>query len=83
MEGIGGVLKVKHKKFTRVGECVKMYEDEREKSVQWLPRENEGKLRSWCSWCQRVVPGEKDKADADGLYRVWSSTSSASSNASK
>ena len=83
IEGIGGVLKVKHKKYTRVGECVKMYEDEREKSVQWLPRENEGKLRSWCSWCQRVVPGEKDKFDPDGLERVWSSTSSASSNGSR
>lgn len=82
IEGIGGVLKVKHKKYTRVGECVKMYEDERDKSVRWLPRENEGKLRSWCSWCQRVVPGEKDKVDADGLYRVWSSTSTASSNSS-
>ena len=82
IEGIGGVLKVKHKKYTRVGECVKMYEDEREKSVQWLPRENEGKLRSWCSWCQRVVPGEKDKVDPDELYRMWSSTSSTSSNTS-
>ncbi|KAF3031503.1 hypothetical protein E8E12_000950 [Didymella heteroderae] len=83
IEGIGGVLKVKHKKYTKVGECVKMYEDEREKSVQWLPRENAGKLRSWCSWCQRVVLGEKDKADSNGLYRVWSSTSSTSSTASK
>ncbi|KZM24073.1 uncharacterized protein EKO05_0010264 [Ascochyta rabiei] len=83
MEGIGGVLKVKHKKHTRVGECVKMYEDEREKSIQWLPKENAGKLRSWCSWCQRVVPGEKDKADPAGLHRVRSSTSSASSNASR
>lgn len=83
IEGIGGVLKVKHKKYTRVGECVKMYEDERDKGVQWLPRENEGKLRSWCSWCQRVVPGEKDKFDPDGLERVWSSTSSASSNGSR
>ena len=73
------MLKVKHKKYTRVGECVKMYEDEKDKGVQWLPRENEGRLRSWCSWCQRVVLGEMDKVDADGLHRVSSTTSSASS----
>lgn len=80
IEGIGGVLKVKHKKYTRVGECVKMYEDEKDKGVQWLPRENEGRLRSWCSWCQRVVLGEMDKVDADGLHRVLSTTSSTSSS---
>ncbi|KAH8712057.1 hypothetical protein GQ44DRAFT_565707, partial [Phaeosphaeriaceae sp. PMI808] len=60
IEGIGGVLKVKHKKQVRVGECVKLYEDERDKAVQCLQREVEGKLRSWCSWCERIVAGEKD-----------------------
>ncbi|KAF2133714.1 hypothetical protein P153DRAFT_271934, partial [Dothidotthia symphoricarpi CBS 119687] len=61
IEGIGGVLKVKHKKQVRVGQCVKLYEDEKEKSIQYLKREVSGQLRSWCSWCERVVLDEKDK----------------------
>ncbi|KAF2846553.1 hypothetical protein T440DRAFT_492650 [Plenodomus tracheiphilus IPT5] len=79
IEGIGGVLKVKHKKQVRVGECVKLYEDEREKSIQYLEREVTGKLRSWCSWCERVVLGEKDEISPDGLTRVTSTSSSVSS----
>ncbi|KAL5121425.1 hypothetical protein ACEQ8H_000496 [Pleosporales sp. CAS-2024a] len=66
MEGIGGVLKVKHKKQLRVGECVKLYEDEQNKTVQGFEREVTGQLRSWCSWCERIVLGEKDKADVAG-----------------
>jgi hypothetical protein len=82
IEGIGGVLKVKHKKQVRVGECVKLYEDEREKAVQYLEREVTGKLRSWCSWCERIVMGDKDKAEVAG--RPYSSdSSSASSTKSK
>jgi hypothetical protein len=76
IEGIGGVLKIKHKKQVRVG--VKLYEDEREKAVQYLEREVTGKLRSWCSWCERVVLGEKDKADISGRP-ISSGSSSASS----
>jgi hypothetical protein len=78
IEGIGGVLKIKHKKQVRVGECVKLYEDEREKAVQYLEREVTGKLRSWCSWCERIVLGEKDKAEIAGrpMSRDSSSTSS-------
>ncbi|CBY01268.1 hypothetical protein LEMA_P000550.1 [Plenodomus lingam JN3] len=79
IEGIGGVLKVKHKKQVRVGECVKLYEDEREKSIQYLEREVTGKLRSWCSWCDRVVLGEKDEVTSDGLTRVPSTSSFSSS----
>lgn len=78
IEGIGGVLKIKHKKQVRVGECVKMYEDEREKAVQYLEREVAGKLRSWCSWCERIVLDEKDKADITG--RPMSSGSSSTSS---
>ena len=58
---------MKLKKQVHVGECVKIYEDERDKSIRWLDREVTGKLRSWCSWCERVVPGEKDKAEAKGI----------------
>jgi hypothetical protein len=66
IEGIGGVLKVKHKKQVRVGECVKLFEDEKKKSIQYLEREVKGELRSWCSWCERVVLGKKDKAEIAG-----------------
>jgi len=61
MEGIGGVLKVKHKQHVRVGECVRLSQDERDKSIQFLEPEVEGRLRSWCSWCERVVLGDVDK----------------------
>ena len=76
IEGIGGVVKMKLKKQVYVGECVKIYEDERDKLIGWLEREVAGKLRSWCSWCERVVPGEKDKAEARGLVGERSATSS-------
>jgi hypothetical protein len=82
IEGIGGVIKVKHKKMVRVGECVKLYEDEKEKSIQYLDREVKGELRSWCSWCKRVVLGERDKGEMEGRP-VSSGSSSASSSNSK
>ena len=83
IEGIGGVLKVKHKRQVRVGECIKLYEDEREKSILYLEREVTGKLRSWCSWCERVVLGEKDKAEMAGIRPTSSGSTSTSSSASK
>jgi hypothetical protein len=82
IEGIGGVLKVKHKKQVRVGECVKLYEDEKEKSIQYLEREVKGELRSWCSWCKRVVLGERDTAELEERP-VSSGSSSASSSKPK
>ncbi|KAF1917562.1 hypothetical protein BDU57DRAFT_513884 [Ampelomyces quisqualis] len=78
IEGIGGVLKVKHKKQVLIGECVKLYEDEREKAVQYLEREVTGMLRSWCSWCERIVTDEKDKARIAG--RPVSSCSSSTTS---
>ncbi|KAJ4349422.1 uncharacterized protein N0V89_008037 [Didymosphaeria variabile] len=80
IEGIGGVVKMKLKKQVYVGECVKIYEDERDKSIRWLEREVSGKLRSWCSWCERVVPGEKDKAEAQGVRPPSSGSSSPASS---
>lgn len=76
IEGIGGVVKMKLKKQVRVGECVKVYEDEREKLMGWLEREVKGELRSWCSWCERVVPGQRDKVEATGgrVDRGWTSS---------
>lgn len=79
IEGVGGVFKMKVKKQVRVGETVKIYVDERNRSIQYLEREVGGKLRSWCSWCERVVPGEKDKAFAAGERPPSSGSSSASS----
>ncbi|EMD70205.1 hypothetical protein GGP41_000340 [Bipolaris sorokiniana] len=83
IEGIGGVLKMKHKKQVRVGECVKLYEDEKEKSIQYLEREVKGELRSWCSWCERVVLGKKDKAEINGVRPPSSGSSSTASASSK
>lgn len=83
IEGIGGVLKVKHKKQVRVGECVKLYEDEKEKSIQYLEREVKGELRSWCSWCDRVVLGQKDKAEIAGVRPSSNGSGSTASSTSK
>jgi hypothetical protein len=82
IEGIGGVIKMKHKKQVRVGECVKLFEDEKERSIQHLEREDKGELRSWCSWCKRVVLSESDKTEMEGRP-VSSDSSSASSSNSK
>jgi hypothetical protein len=82
IEGIGGVIKLKHKKQVPVGECVKLYEDEKEESIQYLEREVKGELRSWCSWCKRVVRSERDKAEIGGRP-VCSNSNSSSSSKSK
>lgn len=76
IEGIGGVLKIKLKKQVRVGECVKLYEDEKDRSIQYLEREVRGEIRSWCSWCDRVVLSKKDKADIAGNQPISSGSSS-------
>jgi len=57
--GIGGNIKKKVQKKVLVGATVKIYEDEREGSL-FLGREQRGQNRSWCSWCERVVIGDKD-----------------------
>ena len=59
IEGIGGVVKKKVKKRVRVGKTVREHEDERERA-EYLQREVRGESRSWCAWCQRVIPGVKD-----------------------
>lgn len=78
IEGIGGVVKMKVKKQVSVGECVKIYEDERDRSMQYLEREVDGRMRSWCSWCERIVLGERDKAEARGENYTSRSSSVAS-----
>jgi hypothetical protein len=66
IEGVGGVVKGKVKKRVKVGAVVREYQDEREKGVQRLEREASGRVRSWCAWCERVVPGPEDIRD-EGL----------------
>lgn len=59
VEGIGGVVKKKMKTRMKVGAPVREWEDERE-GGQLLGREISGRERSWCAWCDRVVPGQAD-----------------------
>lgn len=77
--GIGGNLKMKLKETVKVGAVVKEYEDERANCDGFLKREQEGLNRSWCSWCERVIPGKKD---ADGAAKSTDSVASSSSTGS-
>jgi hypothetical protein len=62
IEGIGGVVKTKRVKMVRVGACVSQWEDEKEMG-KYLVREVEGRTRSWCGWCWRVITGAQDKGE--------------------
>ena len=59
IEGIGGVVKKKLVRMVKVGACVPEWGDEK-KMGKSLVREQDGRARSWCGWCWRVVPGVKD-----------------------
>ena len=59
VEGIGGVVKKKVKKRVKLGKTVRRYEDEVEKD-ECVGREVRGESRSWCGWCERVIPGGED-----------------------
>ncbi|KAL7796047.1 hypothetical protein V8C37DRAFT_19316 [Trichoderma ceciliae] len=61
IEGIGGIVKRKLVRMVRVGACVPEWEDEKGSNNKILAREVNGSARSWCGWCWRVIPGEKDK----------------------
>jgi hypothetical protein len=65
IEGIGGVVKKKLVRMVKVGACVSEWEDEREIG-KYLVREVEGRTRSWCRWCWRVIPSAKDKGEQLG-----------------
>lgn len=58
--GIGGVVKKKLKRRVKVGAVVDEWEDERLCST-YLAREARGLERSWCGWCDRVIPGGRDR----------------------
>ncbi|KAF7543173.1 hypothetical protein G7Z17_g10948 [Cylindrodendrum hubeiense] len=64
IEGIGGVVKRKRVRMVRVGACVPEWDDERGIGNKIMGREIRGARRSWCGWCWRVVPGDKDLGNA-------------------
>lgn len=59
VEGIGGVVRRTTSHRERVGAVVPEYEGERQ-TGHFLEAERLGELRSWCSWCFRVVPSKED-----------------------
>jgi hypothetical protein len=59
IEGIGGVVKKKLVKMVKIGACVPEHTEEKNKGT-YMVRESERKVRSWCGWCWRVVPGATD-----------------------
>jgi hypothetical protein len=83
IEGIGGVVKRKRVRMVRVGRGVPEWDDEKSSGSRVLGREVSGTRRSWCGWCNRVIPGEKDlyneppspsSSDAGGSRRTSTST---------
>lgn len=62
IEGIGGVVKKKLVRMVKVGACVDEYEGERSRE-RYMEMEMDGKVRSWCGWCWRAVPGVNDRAE--------------------
>jgi hypothetical protein len=58
IHGIGGIKK-KLVRMVRVGACVPEWTEEKSKS-EILAREVNGRIRSWCGWCWRVIPGATD-----------------------
>ncbi|KAF2404576.1 hypothetical protein EJ06DRAFT_503884 [Trichodelitschia bisporula] len=64
MVGVGGLVKRKTKKLIYVGAEAMRYQDEGE-NMKSLERENRGEVRSWCAWCDRVIPS---KADEEKLW---------------
>lgn len=76
VEGIGNKIKTIKMSMIRVGCCVPEWEDEKTPG-QALRREVGGEVRSWCGWCDRVIPSKKDHA-ADGQRRSSTASSTAS-----
>ncbi|THY41349.1 hypothetical protein D6C99_07848 [Aureobasidium pullulans] len=87
IEGIGGVVKKKVKRRMQVGDVVGEFGDERD-GGRVLGREQDGRSRSWCSWCERVVLSRRDVDklgkidDRDELGRSLGTESDLSSSSS-
>lgn len=60
IEGIGGVMKNKLVKMVKVGECVTGFEKDGKDDENILALEIQGELRSWCSWCEKVIPANDE-----------------------
>ncbi|POS85850.1 hypothetical protein EPUL_001540 [Erysiphe pulchra] len=60
IEGIGGVMKNKLVKMVKVGECVSGSEKDGKDDDNILALEIQGELRSWCSWCHKVIPANDE-----------------------
>ncbi|KAF7559553.1 hypothetical protein G7046_g4594 [Stylonectria norvegica] len=82
IEGIGGVVKRKRVRMVRVGACVPEWDDERGSGRSVLGREVKGGRRSWCGWCWRVVPGDKDLGNGGGSSSSSSTRSRRTSTSS-
>jgi hypothetical protein len=61
MEGVGGVVKMKVKRMVRVGAEVDEFDDGEEGPS--LDREIKGAVRSFCGWCNRVIPAKHEAWD--------------------
>lgn len=59
VEGIGNKIKTVKVSMIRVGGCVPEWKDEKALG-QSLRREIGGEVRSWCGWCDRVIPGKME-----------------------
>jgi hypothetical protein len=67
MEGVGGVVKMKVKRLVKVGAEVDELEEEEGAGIGNGGENADlgGEARSWCAWCERVVPGSEDAWDEE------------------
>jgi hypothetical protein len=66
-EGIGGSVVMKHRRLVKVGAEVDEKDDvEVDEAVHTvLDKELTGEVRSWCAWCERVIPSNDDGWDGE------------------
>lgn len=74
IEGIGGKVKRKLVRMVRVGACVPEWDDEKGVGSRVLGPEVRGAARSWCGWCWRVIPSNKDVDESPGSAQGKSRT---------
>ncbi len=70
VEGIGGVVRKKVRRRSKVGAPVREWEDEREGADEILGREKRGRERAWCGWCGRVVLGGCDLEEGAECWKA-------------
>jgi hypothetical protein len=64
IEGVGGGVQRISRQCVPVGDSVQVYKDEEGRTMIALGRETSGQLRSWCGWCNRVIPSKQDIEDS-------------------